>query len=123
MPESHSVAVSTIKDVTIAKITTASVLDAVQIERIGEDLCALADNPFIHKIILDADAVTHLSSAALGMLIDVQRRSAATKGQLIIAGLQPALRKIFKLSNLEKMFTFADDRAGALKMFAGSAGG
>jgi anti-anti-sigma factor len=117
MPEAHVVAVSTIKDVTVAKITSASVLDAVQIERIGEDLCTLADNPFIHKIILDAEAVTHLSSAALGMLINVQRRCAATKGRLIIAGLQPTLRKIFKLSNLEKMFTFAEDRSAALKEF------
>ena len=69
MPESNAVTVSTVKDVTIAKITAASILDSLQIERIGADLAALADNPLIPKIIVDLAAATHLSSAALGMLL------------------------------------------------------
>ena len=117
MSESHAVAVSTVKDVTIAKITAVSILDSLQIERIGADLADLADNPLIPKIIVDLAVATHLSSAALGMLLTVRKKCQATNSEMIISGLHPSLYKIFKLSKLDKLFTFAKDRKEALEAF------
>ena len=117
MSHSNAVAVSTVHDVTVAKITAASILDAGQIERIGHDLAALADHPLIRKIVVDMGAATHLSSAALGMLIDVQKKCDATSSKMTICCLNPSLRRIFKLSKLDKMFTFAKDKKKALEAF------
>ena len=121
MPQSNAVAVSTVQDVTVAKITAASILHGGQIERIGNDLAALADNPLIPKLVIDMAATTHLSSAALGMLIDVHKKCAAAGGKMIICSLDPSLRRIFKLSKLEKMFTFAKDKKKALEAFGARA--
>ena len=117
MSESNAVTISTVKDVTIAKITAASILDPLQIERIGADLATLADNPLITKIIVDLAVATHLSSAALGMFITVLRKCQATDSEMIICGLHPSLYKVFKLSKLEKIFTFAKERKEALTAF------
>lgn len=117
MPHSTAVAVSTVHDVTVAKITAASILHGGQIERIGNDLAALADNPMIPKLLVDMAATTHLSSAALGMLIDVHKKCEATGGKMIICSLDPSLSRIFKLSKLHKVFTFAKDKKKALEAF------
>ena len=123
MSASHAVAVSTVKDVTIAKMTIATILDPLKIERIGADLSALAGNPLIRKIVVDMAGVTHLSSGALGMLVTAQQQCGATDSQLIICSLQPSLRRIFKISKLEKMFTFQKDQKKALEAFGVYAGG
>ena len=121
MSFSSAVAVSTVQDVTIAKITAASILHGGQIERIGNDLAALADNPLIPKLVLDLASTTHLSSAALGMLINVHKKCDATGSKMIICSLHPSLRRIFRLSKLDKMFTFAKDKTKALEAFGARA--
>jgi len=117
LAEFETISIDTIKNVTVAQILSANVLDAQQIDKIGKDLYKLADDEFIKRLVLDMQNVKHLSSGALGMLINLQRKTETTKGQLIMCGMRPQILQIFKLTKLEKLFKFEKDRNEALKAF------
>ena len=117
MAEFSTVSIDTIKNVTVAEIQSSTVLDARQIDKIGEDLYKLADDEFIKRLVLDMHNVKHLSSGALGMLINLQRKTESSKGQLIMCGMRPEILQIFRLTRLEKLFKFEKNRNEALKAF------
>jgi len=61
--------------------------------------------------------VQFLSSAAVGVVIDLQKKVAAARGKLVICALRHELTKVFEIMKLEKLFTFCPDQAAALKVF------
>jgi len=112
-----------IRDVTIVNFQDASILDTAQIEQIGETLYDLVDNRSHRKIILDFAKVQFLSSSALGVLITLRKKSEAIKGTVVICSLKKDLRKVFKITRLDKLFEFYDDEAKALERFGISTAG
>lgn len=75
MAESNPpLAVSSQKDVRIVEFTNNRILDEANIAEIGLGLNALIDESPNPKLLLDFGLVDHLSSAALGMLINANKR-------------------------------------------------
>ena len=114
MPITSRLLVESIKDVTVATFTDTSVIDAQHIEHIRKDLCEMVDRQNKKRLILDMSKVHHFSSSALGILIALRDRIQKLKGELILCGLRPEIRKVFKITKLEKHFTFAADESEAL---------
>ena len=114
MPATSRLLVESIKDVTVATFTDTSVIDVQHIEHIRRDLCAMVDQQNKKRLILDMSKVHHFSSSALGILIPLRDRIQKLKGELILCGLRPEIRKVFKITKLEKHFTFAADESEAL---------
>lgn len=106
-----------IRDVTIVNFQDASILDTAQIEGIGEELYDLIDNKGRKKLVLDFAKVQFLSSSALGVLLMLQKKATATKSQVVICSLRKDLMKVFELTKLSKLFTFAPDEEKALAHF------
>ena len=78
------------KDIRIVEFTNNRILDEANIADIGTTLGALieeADNP---KLLLDFATVDHLSSAALGMLINANNKIRERSGQLRLSKHQAA---------------------------------
>jgi anti-sigma B factor antagonist len=105
------------RDVTVVNFQDASILDAAQVESIGEDLYDLVDNKARKKIVLDFTKVQFLSSSALGVLIMLRKKAAAIKGEIVICGIRKELMKVFEITNLTRMFTFAASEEKALAHF------
>lgn len=103
-----------IRDVTIVNFQDASILDTAQVESIGEELYDLIDNKGRKKLVLDFGKVQFLSSSALGVLITLQKKAMANKGQVVLCALRKDLMKLFEMTKLTKMFTFAADEDKAL---------
>jgi len=116
MIESHLV-VQNIGGVVVANFTEASVLDAQVIEAIERQLYELVDDQAQRKILLDFSHVRFLSSSLLGVLISLQKKSQAIKGQVAICSLRDDLHKPFKITHLDKLFKFYDNEEDALKSF------
>ncbi len=106
-----------IKDVTIATFHSARILDAAHVEAIGDELYHLVEKKDRRKLILDFTDVKFLSSAMLGVLLNVHSKIGKLEGQVILCGLRPELYKVFKISKLEKMFPSYADEANALTVF------
>jgi anti-sigma B factor antagonist len=123
MPSSQRLLISTIKDVTIVTFQDISILDALQIDEIGEELYELVDKKDRRKLILDFSNVKFLSSSALGVLITLHKKSAQIKGQVVLCSLRADLKKVFEITRLDRMFTFRPTEEEALAVFGRSTAG
>ena len=114
---SHDLMIQTYRDVTVVNFQNAAVLDSNGIESLGQQLLALVEKQDNRKIVLDFGAVRFMSSQALGVLIQLKRALDAVHGRMIIAGIRPDLHKVFKITNLHKVFTFHTELDKALAEF------
>ena len=110
--------VQNISGVVVANFTEASILDAQGIEAIGRQLYELVDDQAQRKILLDFSRVRFLSSSMLGVLISLQKKSQAIKGQVAICGLRGDLKKPFEITHLDKLFKFHKNEEAGLNSFS-----
>jgi anti-anti-sigma factor len=114
---SNDLLVQRYKDVTVVNFQNISVLDSANIEALGRNLLELVEKQDHRKIILEFSAVRFMSSQALGVLLQLKKAMDPVKGRVIIVGIRPELHKVFKITNLHKLFTFHDDLDKALAEF------
>lgn len=67
------------------------------------------------KMVFDFDGVKFFSSQVLGLLLEARARLESHRGRMAIVALSPQLERVFKITNLDKLFCFYPDRAAALR--------
>ncbi len=102
------------KDVKIVNFVESKILDEANITEIGQNLISIVEAKDRPKILLDFSNVDHLSSAALGMLINVNNRVKQHNGQLRLANIKPQIMEVFEITKLNKLFKILPTRADAL---------
>ncbi|MGD0461850.1 MAG: STAS domain-containing protein [Tepidisphaeraceae bacterium] len=105
------------KDIRIVEFTNNKILDEGNITDIGTTLIALIDEAGKPKLLLDFSNVEHLSSAALGMLINVNTKIKKKDGQLRLSNIKPQIFDVFEITKLNKLFKIKPTRAEALTSF------
>jgi len=105
------------KDVKIVNFVESKILDEANIEDIRKQLIAIAESKDRLKILLDFSNVDHLSSAALGMLINVNNAVKQHNGQLRLVNIKPQIMEVFEITKLNKLFKILPTRADALISF------
>lgn len=111
------VSVTAQKDIQIVEFTTSRILDEANIQEIGQALAGMVDQRERPKLLLDFANVDHLSSAALGMLINANNRVKERNGQLRLAGIKPPIMEVFVITKLNKLFRILPGRQEALASF------
>ncbi len=109
--------IQTYRDVTVISFQNVAVLDSANIEALGRNLLDLIEKQDNRKVILEFTAVKFMSSQALGVLLQLKRAMEPVKGEIVIVGIRPELYKVFKITNLHKLFKFHDDLDKALQEF------
>ena len=118
MPETTPpVALSQHKDVHVVEFTNSKIIDEMNIAEIGHTLTSVIDEVSNPKLLLDFATVDHLSSAALGMLINANSRIKAKNGQLRLANIKPQIFEVFVITKLNKLFYIHANRQDALASF------
>jgi anti-sigma B factor antagonist len=112
------VAVIQDKDVRIVEFTNNKILDEANIAEIGSTLNALIDEMSSPRLLLDFVTVDHLSSAALGMLINANNRIKQKNGKFRLANIKPQIMEVFKITKLDKLFRIHQSREEALRSFS-----
>ena len=105
------------KDVRVVEFTNSRILDEANIQEIGQGLNVLIDERPNPKILLDFNTVDHLSSAALGMLINANKRVKEKNGQLRLTNIKPQIYEVFVITKLNKLFRILPSRAEGLTSF------
>lgn len=95
-----------------------NILDEANIQQIGEEITRLIEERPQPKLLISFNNVDHLSSAALGTLLTIDRRIKANDGQLRLAAIDPQIYEIFVITKLNKMFQIHDTPEMAMKSFA-----
>ena len=111
------VAVSDAKDVRIVEFTNNKILDEANIKEIGDAILGLVDERDNPKLLIDFGNVDHLSSAALGMLININSKVKAKNGSLRLANIRSTIRDVFVITKLDKLFKILPTREDALASF------
>lgn len=57
-------------------------------------------------ITIDFSSTRQMDSSALGMLVNLKKFFEGTKTKITIANCNPQIKKIFSISNFEKLFNF-----------------
>lgn len=118
MAEERSHLKVTTKDgASVVHFADRKILEELSIHEIGEELFGLvSDRPGI-KLLLSFGEVEHLSSAALGMLITLNKQVEEASGQLKLADISPQIFEVFKITRLNKLFDIHDTAEQALQSF------
>jgi anti-sigma B factor antagonist len=74
------------------------------------------------RMVFDFSGVKFFSSQVLGLLLEARGQLQSRSGQVIVASLEPQLERVFKITNLDRIFTFVPDKDGALGEAAGAPG-
>ena len=116
MAEEGKLIVQTIQGITLVLFEDDAILDPLQVQDIGEKLHRLIDEDR-QRMILDFRKVKMLSSQMLGVLIGMLKRINSSKGRIVVCGMKDELYKVFKITNLDKLFSFYENEGQALRSF------
>lgn len=85
-------------------------------EKFRQDISVLLAHP-VKNIIIDLSHVSVMNSAALGVLIALQKELEKRGGKLYVVGLQPLMAEIFTRMRLELLFELAESAEKVLERF------
>lgn len=104
-------------DVAVVEFTDRKILEELAIQEIGEELQRLVENEPRIKLLLSFENVDHLSSAALGMLITLNKKVDAQNGELRLSDINRQIFEVFKITRLNRVFEIHETQQEALAGF------
>lgn len=104
-------------EITTVCFVDRNILEEAVIQEIGEQVGQIIDQVTTPKLLLDFTGVEHLSSAALGALININNRIRKKGGQLRLANIDPQIYEVFAITKLNTLFQIHDNHAAALASF------
>lgn len=116
MAQKSRILIQSLQEVTVATVQDTSIIDPQHIEDLRNTLFDLIEKQDRRKLILDISKVQHLSSAALGVIIPLQEKYRKAKGAIVIVGVSDGIMKLFRITKLDKLLTFAADEKEGLKV-------
>jgi len=118
MPDSRShLKMRKADGVSVVEFADRKILEEISIAEIGDEFSKLVgSNPGI-QLLVSFKNVEHLSSAALGMLINLNKTVSDKAGQLKLADITPQIFEVFKITRLNKLFNIHDTSEQAISQF------
>ncbi len=105
---------------TVVEFTCRSLMDALDLEKIGEQLYQLVDEQDRRQIILDLEKIQFVSSQAIGIIMGLQKRLAALKkSRLILCGVNARLMELLKITRLDQLLTLKPSQMEAIRSLRG----
>jgi anti-sigma B factor antagonist len=109
--------VQQIEKFTVVEFRTASLMDQIELEQIGQSLYRLVDEEDRRIIVLDFERVEYLSSQAIGIVLTMNKKLSALKNsKLILCGVGERLMQLIKITNLDRLLTIKPTQREALKV-------
>ena len=101
---------------TVIEFRTASLMDAMELERLGNALYHLVDAEDKRLLILDFAAVQYISSQAIGIILTLHKKLSALKhSEMILCGVGPKLMELVKITRLDRILKLKPTQREAVK--------
>ena len=104
-------------DVQMVVFKDKKILDDTTLDEIRKEITALIGKAAGPDMLLDFGNVEFMSSAMLGLLGQLHRKITAGQGRLKMCNIRPEIFQVFKLTNLDKLFSIHKDAPTALATF------
>jgi anti-sigma B factor antagonist len=111
------VEVNEVGDVTVVHFRDQKIIEDLGIQEMGQELFQLVEGENRKKLVLNFSSVDFLSSAALGKLITLDKKTKARGGSLKLCNIRPEIYEVFAITRLNRLFDIRDDEADALAAF------
>jgi anti-sigma B factor antagonist len=106
----------TLEDKTaIVVFKSASISYTEDIAVISKQIKEFIDNNHPKRVIFDFGEVKFFSSQVLGLLLEIRAKLLPQNGKVAISKINPQLHRVFKITNLDKVFSFFPDTQNAIK--------
>lgn len=99
------------------EFTDRKILDELCIAELQDELSRLVEGEPGVKLLLNFANVDHLSSAALGMLITLNKRVGTAGGVLKLSDIKPQLLEVFKITRINKILNIYGNSGEAKAAF------
>ena len=103
------------KDIAVAAFKADSISNLAGIAAASRQIREFIEKSKPHGIIFDFEQVKFFSSQVLGLLLDIRAKLEPSGGKVAISAINPQLHKVFKITNLDKVFKFFPDKASAVE--------
>lgn len=117
MSDYQRIQVSDSGGVTIVRFVDRRILDENNIQQLGQELYSLVENEQRKNLLLNFSTVEFLSSAALGKLINLDKKVKSNAGKLKLSNIRPEIYEVFAITKLNRLFDIKDDESEALQAF------
>ena len=108
------IAVEYIENVAIATLIEEKILEAMDVQALGDSIMPLVEKKDAINLVLDFSNVKFLSSSVLGLLIRISKKVYESNGQLRLCAISDSIMQIFRITRLDKIFEIHPDRQQAL---------
>ena len=115
-PSSHLIIKRT-NGVSVVEFADRKILEELSIQEIGEELDRLVESEPGIKLLLNFKNVDHLSSAALGMLITLNKKIKEHNGSLKLSNINRQILEVFKITRLNRVFDIHESANDAMSVF------
>ena len=102
-------------NVGVVAFKSASMTDVQGIADATDEIKEFVGQNQPRTLVFDFEDVRFFSSQVLGLLLDVRAKLAAYEGKVVLSAINPQLHRVFRITNLDKVFGFFPDRESAVK--------
>jgi anti-sigma B factor antagonist len=101
--------------VAVVSYKAATVSNVEEILAISKQISEFIEENHPSRIIVDFEKVKFFSSMVLGLLLDMRAKLKAHDGEVVVSAINPQLYRVFKITNLDKVFRFFPDKESAVE--------
>jgi len=112
-----SLVVRTVGNVIVVYFVDSKILEEMQIKWLGKELYGLVEDQHREKVIINFQNVQRFSTALLGKLIGLKKKTAEVMGNVKLCCIPANIMEIFKVTGLDAAFEIFDDEQAAIKSF------
>jgi anti-sigma B factor antagonist len=109
-------------NVAVASFQHSCISDVEEIRNASTQLKDYIEQNRPNKVIFDFAGVKFFSSQVLGLLLEARAHLQPGEEKVAVSALSPQLQRVFKITNLDKIFTFYGDTDAALSQLAPTPG-
>jgi anti-sigma B factor antagonist len=101
--------------VAVVAFKAASISNVEGINTVSDRIKEYIDQNRPNSLVFDFEGVKFFSSQVLGLLLEVRAKLETHNGKVVISAINPRLHRVFKITNLDKIFTFFPNKESAIK--------
>ena len=101
--------------VAVVRFNAASISDVEEVAAASSQIRNFIDQNRPNELVFDFEGVKFFSSQVLGLLLDIRAKLQSRNGKVVISAINPQLHRVFKITNLDKIFAFFPNRESAVK--------
>jgi anti-sigma B factor antagonist len=114
MDDNIGAEINSINGTAIVNFKAVTLSDVEGISSVSNEIKEFINKNHPHRLIFDFAGVKFFSSQVLGLLLHVRALMQTYGGEVVISAINPQLHRVFKITNLDKIFKFFPDKDSAV---------